>query len=195
MPTIRDSQASPPGIEKRKGLVVWFTGLSGSGKSTLANGLEEYLSDKGVMCFLLDGDILRQGLCSNLGYSLEDRKENIRRVSEVSRLFAMSGVVAIVALISPLRADRERARALFKDGEFIEVFVDAPLAVCEKRDVKGLYARARAGGIPDFTGISSPYEPPLNAEVHVETGLHSYESSLELVTARVMAALQAPTSA
>lgn len=148
---------------------IWFTGLSGSGKSTLANALEAALYEQGVHTYLLDGDNVRHGLNANLGMSDADRAENIRRVSEVAKLMVDAGLVVITAFISPFRADRDAARALLGDGEFIEVFVDTPLEECEKRDPKGLYAKAREGVIKEFTGISSPYEAPEKPEIHVDT--------------------------
>ncbi|WP_412098090.1 sulfate adenylyltransferase subunit CysN [Halomonas denitrificans] len=151
------------------GRCVWFTGLSGSGKSTLANALEVELNRRGYHTMILDGDNIRHGLCKDLGMNERDRAENIRRVGEVARLFAESGVIVITAFISPFRADREAARALFDQDGFVEVFVDTPLDVCEKRDPKGLYQKAREGKIADFTGINSPYEAPVNAEIVVDT--------------------------
>lgn len=148
---------------------IWFTGLSGSGKSTLANALEAALYEQGIHTYLLDGDNVRHGLNANLGMSDADRAENIRRVSEVAKLMVDAGLVVITAFISPFRADRDAARALLGDGEFIEVFVDTPLEECEKRDPKGLYAKAREGVIKEFTGISSPYEAPEKPEIHVDT--------------------------
>ena len=151
---------------------IWLTGLSGSGKSTLANALEVALTEQGKHTYLLDGDNVRHGLNKNLGMSDEDRTENIRRVSEVAKLMVDAGLVVITAFISPFRADRDAARALFEDGEFVEVFADAPLEECEKRDPKGLYKKARAGEIKEFTGINSPYEAPANAEVVINTAEH-----------------------
>ena len=151
---------------------IWLTGLSGSGKSTLANALEVALTEQGKHTYLLDGDNVRHGLNKNLGMSDEDRTENIRRVSEVAKLMVDAGLVVITAFISPFRADRDAARVLFEDGEFVEVFADAPLEECEKRDPKGLYKKARAGEIKEFTGIDSPYEAPANAEVVINTAEH-----------------------
>ena len=164
------------------GAVVWFTGLSGAGKSTLAFGLERVLFAGGHACYVLDGDRVRTQLTSDLGFSLHDRSENVRRTGEVARLLTDAGMIAMVALISPLRADRHRARELWPVGRFVEVHVNAPLAVCERRDTKGLYARARAGAIADFTGISSPYEPPLRPELELRTA----ELSVEECVARVV---------
>lgn len=153
----------------QKGVVIWYTGLSASGKSTIARKVEEKLFERGVLTYVLDGDNIRHGLNKNLGFAPEDREENIRRIGEVGKLFADAGVIAMTAFISPYRADRDNARALHGDGEFIEVFVDAPLSVLEDRDPKGLYKKARAGQIPEFTGISAPYEAPENPEIHLDT--------------------------
>jgi adenylylsulfate kinase len=151
-------------------VVLWFTGLSGSGKSTLAHAVEEKLYQLGCRTFVLDGDNVRQGLCSDLGFSVQDRSENIRRIGEAAKLLVESGVIAMTAFISPFRADRQRARSIFPHGDFIEIFCEASLEVCEQRDVKGLYHRARSGEVKEFTGISSPYEAPLNPELAVKTG-------------------------
>ena len=161
--------------------VIWFTGLSGSGKSTLANELEYRLNKLGIHTFLLDGDNVRHGLNSDLGFSPEDRAENIRRVGEVARLFWEAGIVVLVSFISPYRKDRRRARSLIDDGKFIEVYVKCPLEVAEQRDPKGLYKKARAGIIQDFTGISAPYEEPENPEIVVETDRLSIEESVEKI--------------
>ncbi len=149
----------------QKPCVVWLTGLSAAGKSSIAGGLQSTLFDRGLHCYLLDGDSVRTGLSRDLGYSDADRQEHIRRVGELARLLVDAGLIVLVALISPFRAERRAARALFEPDEFIEVFVDTPLAVCEQRDPKGLYRRARAGQVPLFTGIDSPYEIPENAEL------------------------------
>lgn len=148
---------------------VWFTGLSGSGKSTLAFAVEEALVKRGVAAYVLDGDNVRFGLNSDLGFAPEDRTENIRRIGEVCRLFQDAGLIVLTAFVSPYVQDRAAVRALHPEGAFVEVFVDTPLEVCEQRDVKGLYAKARAGEIPEFTGISAPYEPPPAAELVVDT--------------------------
>ena len=149
----------------QKPCVVWLTGLSAAGKSSIAEGLQARLFERGLHCYLLDGDIVRTGLSRDLGFSDADRQEHIRRVGEISRLFVDAGLIVLVALISPFRTERRMVRALFAPGEFIEVFVDTPLAICEQRDPKGLYRRARAGQVPLFTGIDSPYEAPENPEV------------------------------
>ena len=151
----------------QKPRVLWLTGLSGSGKSTLANLLEKKLHEKGKHTYLLDGDNVRHGLCGDLGFSDKDRVENIRRISEVAKLFVDSGMVVLTAFISPFQADRDFCRNLLADGEFIEVYVDTPLEVCEQRDPKGLYKKARSGEIKHFTGIDSTYEAPQSPEVHL----------------------------
>ena len=151
------------------GRVVWLTGLSASGKSTIATELERELFNLGQHVYVLDGDNMRHGLCSDLGFSPKDRKENIRRVGEAAKLFAEAGIICITAFISPYRSDRDMVRQILEPGKFVEVYVNAPLAVCEARDPKGLYAQARAHQIKDFTGISAPYEPPERAEVELPT--------------------------
>jgi adenylylsulfate kinase len=151
-------------------LVIWFTGLSASGKSTIAGALEQTLTQQGYHTYLLDGDNVRHGLCRDLGFSDADRQENIRRVGEVARLMADAGLITLAAFISPFRADRDIVRDLMPEGQFIEVFVDAPLAVCRDRDPKGLYAKAERGEIKQFTGIDSPYEAPERPEVRVYAG-------------------------
>src|SRR5690606_19200106 len=149
--------------------VIWFTGLSGSGKSTLANALERRLHAAGRHTYLLDGDNVRHGLNRDLGFTDADRVENIRRVAEVAKLMVDAGLIVLVSFISPYRSERRMARERFAEGEFVEVFVDTPLEECERRDIKGLYAKARAGTIPNFTGISAPYEAPEAPEVHLRT--------------------------
>ena len=164
---------------------IWLTGLSGSGKSTLANALEVALTEQGKHTYLLDGDNVRHGLNKNLGMSDQDRTENIRRVSEVAKLMVDAGLVVITAFISPFRDDRDAARALFEDGEFVEVFADAPLEECEKRDPKGLYKKARAGEIKEFTGIDSPYEAPADAEVVINTAEHDIGECVRQLIAKI----------
>ncbi|WP_240673344.1 adenylyl-sulfate kinase, partial [Chromohalobacter israelensis] len=166
-------------IKGHAGKCIWFTGLSGSGKSTLANALEVELNRRGYHTMLLDGDNIRHGLCKDLAMSEADRTENIRRVGEIAKLFADAGIIVITAFISPFRSDRAAARELFADGDFIEVHVDTPLAICEQRDPKGLYEKARQGKIKDFTGINSPYEVPEKPEIAVDSTSHSQQ---ELVT-------------
>ncbi|MBA1331587.1 adenylylsulfate kinase, partial [Candidatus Endoriftia persephone str. Guaymas] len=155
-----------------------FTGLSGSGKSTLAHALEEELHQRGCHTYVFDGDNVRYGLCRDLGFSIEDRTENIRRIGEMAKLFVDAGVIALTAFISPIREDRERARGLFPHGDFIEVYVKCSLEKCESRDVKGLYQKARAGEIPEFTGISSPYEAPVKPEITVDTEIDTLEDCI-----------------
>jgi bifunctional enzyme CysN/CysC len=149
--------------------VVWFTGLCGAGKSTIANAVEAELHSRGNFTYLLDGDNVRYGLNRDLGFTDADRVENIRRVAEVARLMTEAGLIVLVALISPFRAERQMARSLFDEGRFLEVFVDTPLAVAEERDPKGLYRRARSGELKNFTGIDSPYEPPENPQLRIDT--------------------------
>jgi len=167
----------------QRGCVIWLTGLSGSGKSTIARALEERLIGIGRVAYVLDGDNIRHRLNSDLGFSPDERDENIRRVGEVGALFADAGVIAIAAFISPYQAARDRARAAAPDGAFVEAFVDAPLGVCETRDPKGLYRRARAGEIADFTGIDAPYEPPARPEVSLHTGTESVVESVDTIVA------------
>jgi len=164
-----------------RSVILWFTGLSGAGKSTLAHAVEEKLYQLGARTFVFDGDNVRHGLCSDLGFSDADRQENIRRIGEMSRLIIEAGVIALTAFISPFRADRDRVRALADDGDFIEIYCRASVDQCESRDVKGLYARARSGEIKAFTGISSPYEEPLNPELIVETGSLPLDECVEQV--------------
>ena len=170
--------------EFRKGhgsCVVWFTGLSGAGKSTIAHGVEERLHSLGCHSYVLDGDNVRHGLCSDLGFSIADRHENIRRVGEVARLMVDAGLIVLTAFISPLKVDRDRIRGMLGPGEFIEVFCRCPIEVCESRDVKGLYRRARAKEIPEFTGVSSPYEQPERQELTLDTHLLDVQESIERV--------------
>jgi adenylylsulfate kinase len=167
----------------QKGVVVWMTGLSASGKSTIACILEQLLLHKGKAAYRLDGDNIRMGLNKNLGFSAEDRTENIRRIGEVAKLFADAGVIAITSFISPYRKDREAARALLPAGEFIEVYVKVSLATAEQRDPKGLYKKARAGQLKGFTGIDDPYEAPENAEIVIDTEELDAESAARLILA------------
>ena len=161
--------------------IIWFTGLSGSGKSTIANALEERLNKMKFHTYLLDGDNIRHGLNKDLGFSLEERKENIRRISEVAKLFVDAGLIVITAFISPLGEDRNYARSLVKEDEFIEVYVDTSIEICEQRDPKGLYKKARHGEIKNFTGIDSPYEPPVNPEIHIKTEDLTVKESVEKI--------------
>ena len=166
-------------LNDHKGKILWFTGLSGAGKSTLAHALEEQLHDCGARTYVLDGDNVRRRLCKDLGFSETDRVENIRRVGEISRLMMDAGLIVITAFISPFRKDRRIVRKLVEEGDFVEIFCNAPLNVCESRDVKGLYEKVRAGEIPEFTGISSPYETPEQAELIVETGNTTVEECID----------------
>jgi adenylylsulfate kinase len=161
--------------------ILWFTGLSSAGKSTLAHAVEEHLHRAGCLTFVFDGDNVRHGLCSDLRFSKEDRDENIRRVGEMTKLFLEAGVIALTAFISPFRAERERVRSLVPHGDFVEIYCRCPLEICEQRDVKGFYRRARAGEIKDFTGISSPYEEPDKPELVVDTGSLTLEQSVSRV--------------
>lgn len=173
------AKADRESIIGHRGCTIWMTGLPSSGKSTLAVALEKTLWDRGIHAFVLDGDNIRHGLNRDLGFSPEDRNENIRRIGEVAKLFTDAGVINITAFISPYRADRDQARSLMADGDFIEAFVDCPVEICEQRDPKGLYKKARAGEIPEFTGISAPYEPPLNAEITLRTNDESEAACLK----------------
>jgi adenylylsulfate kinase len=163
----------------QRGVTVWLTGLSGSGKSTIAVAAEAALVERGRLAYVLDGDNIRHGLNRNLGFSPEDRTENIRRIGEVAKLFTDAGLVVITSFISPYRSDRDAVRALMAEGDFVEVHVDATLETCESRDVKGLYKKARAGEIPEFTGISAPYEAPAHPELVLDTNSMSVEESVE----------------
>lgn len=174
----------------QKGLVIWFTGLSGSGKSTLTFALEKKLFSEGFFTRALDGDNIRSGINNNLGFSREDRRENIRRIAEVSKLFAQSGVITLAAFISPTNYIRNMAREIIGTDDFFEVFVSTPLEVCEQRDTKGLYARARAGEIKDFTGISAPYEIPDDADFEVDTSGKSVEDCIEPLVELVLKRIQ-----
>ncbi|MFZ5562225.1 MAG: adenylyl-sulfate kinase [Pseudomonadota bacterium] len=168
--------------EQRNGhraATLWFTGLSGAGKSTVSHALEQRLFEMGCNTFVFDGDNVRHGLCRDLGFSESDRTENIRRIGELAKLANAAGVIAITAFISPFRKDRDMVRASMPAGDFIEVYISCPLAACEERDVKGLYKKARAGEIRDFTGISSPYEPPEQPEVIIDTSRQTIEESVE----------------
>jgi len=166
-------------IAGHRGCTLWLTGLSASGKSTIANLLDAVLAQRGARSFVLDGDNIRHGLNKDLGFSPADRTENIRRIGEVAKLFTEAGVIVITAFISPYRADRDQVRKIMKEGDFVEVFVRAPLAVCEQRDPKGLYKKARAGEVKEFTGISAPYEEPERPEVVIDSGGKSAEACAE----------------
>ena len=164
-----------------KSMVIWFTGLSGSGKSTLANAVNEVLHFDGLSTYILDGDNIRHGLCKDLGFSDEDREENIRRIGEVAYLFMNAGIITIAAFVSPFISDRNKARQIIGSKDFVEVYCAADIEVCEGRDTKGLYKKARLGEIKEFTGISSPYEPPANPEIIVDTGSLDLNESVEKV--------------
>jgi adenylylsulfate kinase len=168
-------------LMRQKGVTVWLTGLSGSGKSTIAVELEHALLENGHQAYILDGDNIRHGLNKNLGFSPEDRTENIRRIGEVAKLFTHANIITITAFISPYRQDRDDARKLQGDGEFVEVYVKCPLGVCEQRDAKGLYKKARAGEIKEFTGISAPYEEPENPEITIDSSKMSVEESTRFI--------------
>lgn len=164
-----------------RGAIIWFTGLSGSGKSTLAHAVEESLHLRGCRTFVLDGDNVRHGLCGDLGFSAKDRQENIRRIGEMTKLFMEAGTIVLTAFISPYRVDRECVRGMVGQGDFIEIYCDAPIDICEARDTKGLYKKARAGEITEFTGISSPYEAPDRPELTVNTGTGELDACVQQV--------------
>jgi adenylylsulfate kinase len=168
-------------VFKQKPCILWFTGLSGSGKSTIANAVEGELFKRNVKTYLLDGDNVRHGLNKDLGFSENDRIENIRRIGEVGKLFVDAGFIVLTAFISPFESDRQIARSLVEDDEFIEIFVDTPLEICEQRDPKGLYKKARNKEITNFTGISSPYEKPKNQQIHLKTTTTTLEESTKII--------------
>lgn len=163
----------------QKGLMVWFTGLSGSGKSTLAVALERELHQRGLLCRILDGDNIRSGINNNLGFSAADREENIRRIAEVGKLFVDTGIITLAAFISPDEKMRQMAASIIGNGDFLEVYVNTPIEACEKRDVKGLYAKARKGEIKNFTGVSAPFEAPENPDISIDTSVTSLEESVQ----------------
>lgn len=165
-------------LNGHKAKVLWFTGLSGSGKSTVANAVEKVLHARGLRTYILDGDNVRRGLNNDLDFSASGREENIRRIGEVANLMVDAGLIVLTAFVSPFKSDRDKVRKTVGNENFIEVFVDCPLEVCEQRDVKGLYKKARAGEIPDFTGITSPFEAPENPEIHLHTDVQSLEESV-----------------
>ena len=170
---------------KHKSLLVWFTGLSAAGKSTIAHLVEKELFERGIRSYVLDGDNIRHGLNSNLGFTREDRMENLRRVAEVSKLMVDAGILVLAAFISPFREDRAYVRGRFETGDFLEVYVKCPIEVCEKRDPKGQYKKARAGIIKNYTGISAPYEEPENPELVIDTGKLDFESSMRKMVDRL----------
>lgn len=175
------SRAQMESLNGHRSLMLWFTGISGSGKSSIAHAVEERLHQQGCRTFVLDGDNLRHGLCADLGFSPRDRAENIRRTGEVARLFMEAGMIVLAAVISPSRRDREKLKALVADGDFIEIYCRCPLEICEQRDVKGLYRRARAGEIKSFTGISSSYEAPGSPDLILDTGIFPLAECVDLV--------------
>ena len=182
--------------EKRghRSAILWFTGLSGSGKSTLANAVNAALFERGLATYVLDGDNVRHGLCKDLGFSNADREENIRRIGEVAKLFLDAGVIVLTAFVSPFRADRDKARELVEQGDFLEIFCAADLDVCESRDPKGLYAKARSGAIKEFTGISSPYEAPESPELKIDSGSQELTESVKVVLKALEAQGVIPTA-
>jgi adenylyl-sulfate kinase len=183
----RISRAQRAALKRQRPCLLWFTGLSGSGKSTIANALDVALHHRGYHTFLLDGDNVRHGLNRDLGFSDADRVENIRRVGEVSKLFADAGLIVISAFISPFASERLMVRQLFPEGEFVEVYMETPLETCEQRDPKGLYKKARAGAIRQFTGIDSPYESPRHPEVRLDTAKLSVDQCVDTLTAYLTA--------
>jgi adenylylsulfate kinase len=182
-PNFAVSRAQREAIMGHRGVTVWFTGLSASGKTTVATLVDQLLTARRIHCMILDGDNIRQGLNRDLGFSPEDRAENIRRIGEVAKLLTHAGLVTLVAFISPYRKDRESARSIQEQGDFIEVYLDAPVEVCEARDPRGLYRRARAGEISEFTGVSAPYEAPLKPELVLYTASETPEESAQRVVA------------
>ena len=183
-----DSAVTRDNLSQKRGhrsFVLWFTGLSGSGKSTLANAVNLSLFHQGLSSYLLDGDNIRHGLCKDLGFSDFDREENIRRIGEVSKLFVDAGIIVATAFVSPFIADRKRARELFAKGDFIEIYCAASLDICEKRDTKGLYAKARSGEIKNFTGIDSPYEKPINPEISIDTGKLELDQCVNIIVEKI----------
>lgn len=173
----------------QRGLMVWFTGLSGSGKSTVAMSVERELHKRGILCRILDGDNIRSGINNNLGFSQEDRRENIRRIAEVGKLFVHTGIVTLACFVSPTEDIREMARGIIGSEDFKEVFVNTPLEECERRDVKGLYARARRGEVKDFTGISAPFEAPAHPALSIDTSRLSLEESTMAVVEMILQAM------
>ena len=168
-----------------RGAIIWFTGYSGAGKSTLAHAVEEILHQRGCRTFVLDGDNVRHGLCGDLGFATEQRIENIRRVGEVAKLMMEAGIIVLTAFISPYRKDRRLVRGMVQHGDFIEIFCDSSIEICEQRDVKGMYKKARAGQIKDFTGITAPYEKPENQELTVNTGATSLDECVGQVISEI----------
>lgn len=180
------TRADKEALLHQRGMMIWFTGLSGSGKSTIALGVERELHARGLLCRILDGDNIRSGINAGLGFSADDRRENIRRIAEVGRLFVDTGIITLAAFVSPTEAYRTMARTIIGDADFHEVYVSTPLDECERRDVKGLYARARRGEVKDFTGISAPFEPPTRPALDIDTSCQPLETSVEQVVALIM---------
>lgn len=180
------TRADKETLLRQHGLMVWFTGLSGSGKSTIAMGVERELHKRGILCRILDGDNIRAGINSNLGFSAEDRMENIRRIAEIGKLFVQTGIVTLACFVSPTNNVRKLARGIIGEEDFKEVFVSTPLEECERRDVKGLYARARMGEVKDFTGISAPFEAPENPTLEIDTSHLSLEDSVRMVVDMIL---------
>ena len=180
------TRADKEALLRQHGLMVWFTGLSGSGKSTIAMGVEHELHKRGILCRILDGDNIRAGINSNLGFSAEDRMENIRRIAEIGKLFVQTGVVTLACFVSPTNDVRKLARGIIGEEDFKEVYVSTPLEECERRDVKGLYARARKGEVKDFTGISAPFEIPENPTLEIDTSRLSVEESVKRVVEMII---------
>ncbi len=183
----KDKQA----LLKQQSVVIWFTGLSGSGKTTIAIALEQELNKRGILTQVLDGDNIRAGINNNLGFSEEDRKENIRRIAEVTKLFLDCGIVTINCFVSPTNEIREQAKTIIGENDFLEIFINTPLEICEQRDVKGLYKKARAGEIKDFTGISSPFEAPVNPFLAIKTANRTVEESVKEILDKVLTKIKA----
>ena len=172
-------------LNNHNALLIWFTGLSGSGKSTIANALEKALHSEGIHTYLLDGDNVRQGINSNLTFSPEDRSENIRRIAEIAKLMVDAGLVVLASFVSPYREDREKVKSILGFDNFVEVFVNTPIEECERRDVKGLYAKARSGEITNFTGVNAPYEAPLNPDIEVFTTNDSIDAIVDIIYGKI----------
>ncbi|NND64114.1 MAG: adenylyl-sulfate kinase [Flavobacteriaceae bacterium] len=177
-------------LKKHQPLLLWFTGLSGSGKSTIANAMEKYLASQGVHTYTLDGDNVRKGLNNNLSFTPEDRTENIRRIAEVANLMVDAGLVVLAAFVSPYLKDRENIRSIVGNANYFEIFVNTPISECEKRDVKGLYAKARAGEILNFTGVNAPYEAPAQPDIEIDTTKVTLEDSVEMIFNKIKSKLQ-----
>lgn len=183
-------QEDRSGLKNHKPLLLWFTGLSGSGKSTIANAVEVALSSKGIHTYLLDGDNVRMGINSNLSFSPEDRTENIRRIAEISKLMVDAGLVVLASFVSPYREDRENVKKIVGYANFVEIFVNTPIEECERRDVKGLYKKARRGEIENFTGVNAPYESPLAPEIEVDTTKMNVEEIVDVILKNIMGKIE-----